>query len=121
MHTSEAGRLGEAAVYKHFTLDGWFVFIDPSGKCPVDLIIYKDGEVRTVSVKTTSSKSSWSDSKWEVQIKTVRSNKTEHKVRPFDPTKVDLLAVYIVPEDRVVVFESSTITQRTAISVDGLT
>ena len=114
LSTTDAGRLGEAAAFKHFVGDGWYVFLDASGKSPVDMVVMKNNLCKTVQVKTTSYKV---NNRWLVQIKTVRPNRTTNKVTHFDPNSVDLLVVYIIPEDRVIVYESATITQRTQLSI----
>jgi hypothetical protein len=114
LSTTDAGRLGEAAAFKHFVGDRWYVFLDASGKSPVDMVVMKNNLCKTVQVKTTSYKV---NNRWLVQIKTVRPNRTTNKVTHFDPNSVDLLVVYIIPEDRVIVYESATITQRTQLSI----
>lgn len=115
--TTDIGRLGEAAVYKALVLDGWFVFTDPSGKCSVDMIAWKDGAARTIQVKTTGYSVG---NKWLVQLKSVRPNRTGNTIKHFDNSAIDILAIYIVPEDRVLLLDSSFITQKTQLSIDVL-
>jgi len=114
MNTTDLGRLGEAKVLAELTALGYYVFTDLSGKCPVDLIIWKDGVSKTVQVKSTDSKRYTS---WVVQLRSIRPNRSGNTIKLWDPSQVDYLAVYIHAENRVVLIESASITQTSALTI----
>ena len=68
-------------------------------------------EVKTTAARTKNNKG------WVVHLKRVRPNKTQNKIHPFDSSRIDLLAVYITPLDRVVIFEAKNLHQRSTLSV----
>lgn len=113
MNTTDLGRLGEIKVAAQLVSDGWYVFFDQSGKCEIDLIAWKDGEVKTVQVKSTGYRVGNS---WLVQLKTVRPNRTGNTIRQWSGIS-DLLGIYLIVEDRVLILESSSITQKNQISI----
>jgi len=79
------------------------------GKGFFDLIVTKDGiKLERVEVKCTKRRTK-SNSGWEVQIKSVRPNRTKSIIRKFDSTRSDMLVVYIEPLDRIVVYNSEDI------------
>lgn len=114
MSTTDAGRVGEAAALSELSKQGWYPFIDISGKCPVDIIAWKDGVTKTFQVKSTSSTKNGS---WEVQIGSIRPNRTGNVIHKFDSGVVDYLVVYIEPIDTVCFIESSGITQGRMLSI----
>lgn len=114
MNTQDSGRIGEIAVAKQYTMNGYYVFFDQSGKCPVDLIVWKDGITSTIQVKTTSYRVGNS---WLVQLKSVRPNRTKNTIKHFDNTAVDYLAIYIIPEDRVIILQASEVTQTSQMRI----
>lgn len=118
MNTTDQGRLGEAKVSAYLVEQGWYVFVDISGKCPVDLIAWKDGETKRIQVKSTSYQQYGS---WTAQIKSVRPNRTGNGIKQYDNAVSDWLAVYIVPEDKVVILESSEITAKNSLAVAKVT
>lgn len=116
MTSSEIGYIGEMQVLAYFTKQGWTVFIDTSGKCAIDLILYKDGEIKTVQVKTCTSRTPYNTG-WNVSLKSVRSNKLANNIKNFDNTAQDILAVYLPSIDRVVCYDSINITQKSALVI----
>jgi len=117
MTTTDSGRLGEAKVIAELTAQGYYPFVDMSGKCPIDIVAWKDGKVYTYQVKATQYQVGKS---WLVQIKTVRPNRSTNVIKQFDNSSVDYLAIYIIPEDRVILMKASEITQKNQISVPTL-
>jgi len=112
---SDLGTIGELKSAAHFAAQGYFVFMDTSGKAPFDLVVYKD-RLQRVQVKSTRTKTP-EDTGWIVTLKSHRPNRSGTKRIPFDNTTCDLLCVYIEPEDRVVVLESATIKSRYGLVV----
>lgn len=109
------GVLGEAAVLKELILLGYTVFTQFDGQSPFDMVAYKDDELYRVSVKSTSVRAE--NGKYVAQIKRVRINSGKNTIFPFDPDSCDILAVYIIPEDRVVLYDAKTITTKTVLQV----
>lgn len=112
----KAGSIGEVSVMKFFILRGFEIYSPISDNSKYDLLVMKDSSVYRVEVKSTSRKRS--NGRYEVQLKSVRSNKKQNKIHLFDCTSIDILAVYIEPEDRVVVYDASAITQKVSMIID---
>lgn len=110
----KSGSLGEIAVMKHFAELGYNVYSAVTENAAVDLVVEFDGEYKTVEVKSTSYQ--YKDG-YKVQLKKVRSNKTENKITNFDPNTVDLLAIYIIPEDKVKILKPNEITAKTEMVI----
>lgn len=100
------GRLAEAKVITWFVENGYEIYLPMQDCTAVDLIVMKDGVPSRVSVKYTSFKE---NQKYRVKLSNVsRQRDGTHVERTFDASSVDLLAVYIGPEDRVVVVPAPT-------------
>lgn len=108
--------LGEAKVLAYFVERGVEVFLPYSDNCHYDLVVYEDGQLKTVSVKYTSA-SNRSGTSWCVTL-TNTSRRNEGLVTsPYD-TAIDILAIYIHPEDRVVLVRDCV--NRTGINIRKL-
>lgn len=105
---SNDGVLGEAKVLTYFVEHGYDVFTQFAGKAPFDLAVYKDGIIYRVSVKSCTYKK---EKAWRVAIGQGST------VRSFDSSKSDLLAIYIVPEDKILIFKSSDLHGKHKISI----
>jgi hypothetical protein len=108
------GNLGELAVAKEFARKGYEIYMPVGDNATHDLLVAKDGKIYRVEVKSTSV---IRGAGYVVQIKKVRSNKTKSKITGFDNSLVDILAVYIVPEDRVVLFDAKTVDVKSTLTV----
>lgn len=109
------GAIGEAKVIARLTEERYHVFNQVTGKAPFDLVAYKDGEMKRVSVKSIEKKNK--DGNYTVQLKSVRSNKTSNKIVNFDNTSCDILAVYIAELDEVLLLNSCDITAKSGLVV----
>lgn len=118
MSTTDAGRVGEAKVLAKLTESGWYPFVDLSGKCPVDILAWKDNQIISVQVKSTATQAP--SGKWVVQIGCVRPNRTGNVIKKFDSTAQDYLAVYIAPVDVVVFVKSSEITAGRSLAIEAV-
>ena len=110
------GTLGEAKALTWFVENDYVVFTQFDGKAPFDLVAYKDDKLYRVSVKSTSSKDS-SSSSWIVELKSTRHNRTKAVRNLFDNSSCDFLAVYIQPEDRLVILKASDIKAKCNLSI----
>ena len=109
------GSVGESKVASELSRHRFHVFIQTTGKAPFDLVVYKDSYLYRVNVKTTQRLDKWGS--WEVQVKSVRSNRTKNKVIPFDSLSCDVLAVYIEPLDRVCFLRASEVSGKCSIAL----
>lgn len=106
------GLVAEAKVLAYFVEAGIEVFLPYADNGEHDMIILQDGVLKTVSIKYTASKTP--SGSWSVTLKNVsRRNHGEVHVKPF--SGADILAVYIAPEDRVVLIEGCT--NKSAVSI----
>ena len=113
------GILGESRAITELIKQGYEIFTQFSGKAPFDFVAYLDGECKRVEVKSTSRRTKY-DTGWEVQLKKVRPNSSRNVITNFDNTSCDILCVYIVPLDIVVVYNSSDIKAKTSMAIqDG--
>lgn len=110
------GILAEAKVMTWFLERDYDVFNQFGGKAPFDLVVHKDDILSRVSVKSTSSRTN--SGRWLVQIGRVRSNRNGNTIYKFSPNEQDILAVYILPEDRVVIIDAKTITTGRMLTID---
>jgi len=119
MTRKEKGDLGEAKAMLYFVENGYSVFLPICHNLPFDFIVYKDQKMQRVSVKSTSS--SGNRVSWCVGLRNVsRRNYGAVCVKLFNNQESDVLAVYIIPEDRVVLFESLSIQNTTALHIRKL-
>lgn len=105
MNTTDLGRIGEAKVIARLTELGWYPFVDVSGKCSIDLIALRNGEIRRIQVK--SCQSSNNGGTWQIQLKSVRPNRTGNVIKFLDITQVDCIAIYLHDIDAVVFVRTS--------------
>lgn len=110
MNTNVKGNIGEAKAIAHFLQEGYEVFVAFGTASKFDLVIHKDGVLQTVSVKMTSGKVN--------DAYTVRLTQITRKGESdFDNSVVDILAVYIAPEDKLVTFDAKKLTNRTRLNI----
>ncbi len=102
MDKGKNGALGEAAVLKELIKQGYTVFTQFDGKSPFDLVAYKDNVLYRVSVKSATIQKGKG---YDVELR----QRGKDRSKDFDKSAADILAVYIVPEDKVVLLETSSI------------
>ena len=108
--------IGKFKAATHLMACGYDVFMEVDGKSPFDLVAHKDGELQRVEVKTTTRRSKYNTG-WEVQLKSVRSNKTKNVIHNFSTENCDILVVYIMPLDKVCMYNTKDITQKTSLII----
>ncbi|MCA1841497.1 MAG: hypothetical protein LC723_14490 [Actinobacteria bacterium] len=116
MDTVETGRCGEAKIVAHLVVNGYEVYSPLFGNTSCDLIVLKDSKIYRVECKTTAF--TRESGRYEVQLRSVRHNKTKNTVHKFDASKSDLLAIYIAPEDRVIILNSIDYDGRSTVSFE---
>jgi Holliday junction resolvase-like predicted endonuclease len=107
------GVLGEAAVLKELIKQGYTVFTQFSGASPFDMVAYKNNILYRVSVKSTECLDRYKTPAYRVKLSQLHYKTTKH----FDNTSCDILAVYIVPEDKVLFFDAKTIYQKHQLNI----
>lgn len=112
MDSNGKGNIGEAKIIAYFLEQGYDVFTSFGTASKIDLVIHKDGLLQKVSVKATAYKDPRCNS-WRVAI----TQSTRKGTTIFDNTKVDLLAVYIIPENRVMIFDAKAIITKRTVSI----
>lgn len=115
MNSVDKGNLGMISISKALTMQGYEVFLPLSENSSCDLVAIKDQVMYRVECKSTSF--SASAVSWGVALRQIRPNRTGNVVKKFDSAKSDLLAVYIVPEDRVEIFNSIDYHDRTTVTI----
>jgi len=101
MDRKTKGRLAEAAVIKEMILLGYEVYTPFSDCAKYDLLARQGTEILRVTVKYCSTQTD--SGGYLVELRQVsRRNNSTVQVDKFDPADFDILAVYIGPEDRVV-------------------
>lgn len=108
------GSLGEIAVQKEFIKLGIEVYSPITDNTSYDMLVNNKGKILKVEVKSTSR---FVEGAYRVGIRRVRSNKKENKVYNFDNESVDILAVYVIPEDKVILYKASDLKVKTEIKI----
>ena len=111
MNSNLQGNIGEAKVLNHFINDGYTVYTPFGTAAKNDMIIEKSNIIKRVSVKTANTKTK--SGKYRVRIRQGKLNKQI----PFDNKTTDILAIYIVPEDRIVLLDSCNIESKYEIVI----
>lgn len=113
-----ATNVGETLAKLYFETKGFFVYTNSSGKSEFDLVLSKDKELFTVEVKTVSSiQESTKGEYFEVQLKTVRSNKTENTIKHFNKTGLDYLVVINLLDLTIAVLDAEDIEAKNALRI----
>lgn len=93
------GANAELKAISYFARIGYDIFTQFSGKAPFDFVAHKDGIMLRVEAKGTVSTNRYGS--YVAQIRSVRSNKTSNTIRHFDSGSCDVLAIYILPTDEL--------------------
>ena len=102
------GSLAETRVIYELSKKGYHIFNQISGKAPFDIVIYKDGVMKRVSIKCCNKKGNTAGT-YQIEIGRVRSNKTSNTIYKFDKDECDILAIYVVEIDEVFYLDPITI------------
>lgn len=109
-------QLSELKVMSGLASQGYHIFNQSSGKAPFDIIAYKDGLCKRVSVKATDSEPN-KVGKYQIQLRRIRSNKTSNKIYKIEENEFDILAIYILKEDKVIYVDISEVIGRSTINI----
>lgn len=111
MNTNLKGNIGEAKALQYFISEGYEVYLPFGTASKCDLIVLKNNITKRISVKTTTSKTS--SGKYRVKIRQSKLNED----KPFDKNSSDILFIYVLPEDRVVILNSMEIDKISEITI----
>ncbi len=109
------GNIGEAKVLVELITQGYEVFLPYSDGSLFDIIVYKNKSIFKVSVKYTSY---IIGNNWQVALRNVsRRNNGEVAIKYFDNSEYDIIAVYIAPEDRVILINAIDVNSKSTLSI----
>lgn len=110
------GTLAEAKAVAELIRLGYEVFLPFADGAPYDMVALKGDKLLRVSVKFTAYEPR--KASWEVTLKNVsRRNDSKIVVKKFSPKDVDMLIVYVQPEDRIVIIDPTTLKNTNALSL----
>lgn len=109
--------LGESKVIYELTKKGYHIFNQVSGKAPFDIVIYKEGVLKRISIKSCAKKPN-TVGNYSIEVGRVRSNKTSNKIYKFSKDECDILAVYIVDLDEVIYLDSEYAHDKRQININ---
>jgi len=109
MDRKTKGRLAEAKVISFLIENDYEVYIPFSNNSKYDVLAYKDGSIKKISIKFTSVKKP--SGTWVVEMRQIYRGNNIINIDKFDKTNCDLIAVYIGPLDKVVLVEPSKATR----------
>ena len=102
------GKIGELKAELYFIENDYEVYKPTNDNAEYDMLINKNGIISRVSVKYTANQAP--SGNWKVALSSVsRRNNSEVIIKRFDNTLVDLVVVYIAPEDRIVLVSADNI------------
>lgn len=115
----KVGNIGELATQLEFAKLQYEVYTPAVDNAKYDMVVASpDGKLLKVEVKSTQCTR---NGNWIVALRKTRHNKTTTTVTDFSNDVVDILAVYIVPLEEVILLEAKKITQKTTLTVCGKT
>lgn len=109
MDRKTKGRLAEAKVITYLIENEYEVYLPFSNNSKYDLICYKDGVIKRVSVKFTSVKKL--SGSWVVEMRQISRRNNHINIDKFDSSEYDLIAVYISPKNKVVLVNATKATK----------
>lgn len=106
MNPRKQGDMGMGIAIGWFACAGYTVALPLTDSQHYDLIVDDGNKLQRVSVKTCTRK--YSSGSYIVGLRTMGGNKTQSKVRKFDPNKIELLFIacssgecYLIPASAV--------------------
>ena len=105
MDRKTKGRLAEAKVTTYLIESGYEVYLPFSNNSKYDVIAIKDGVLKRISTKFTSTKRQ--SGAWTIELRQISRRKNKINIDKFDNSQYDLIAVYIGPKDKVILVDAS--------------
>jgi hypothetical protein len=117
MDRKTKGRLAEVKVIAYLIENGYEVYVPFSNNSKYDVISFKEGVLKRISVKFTSIKRK--SGAWDVEMRQIFRGNNRINIHKFDNTMCDLIAVYLGPLDKVLLIEASKATGRGLLIKDN--
>lgn len=108
MDRKTKGRLAEAKVIAFLIEQGYEVYLPFSNNSKYDVIVYKEGIIKRVSVKYTSVIQN--STTWKVELRQIFRGNGVVNINKFNSKDYDIIAVYIGPKDKVILVDSKKAT-----------
>lgn len=115
MNTIEQGRIGEAMAAHNFIKGGWDVYMPTFGNGKYDMIVTKDGETKTVEIKSSRTKAP--SGNWQFQLRKVRSNKTKNVSTNFESDGIDFIVFCFIETGEVYTTNAAGYDGKTAVTL----
>lgn len=117
MNRKTKGRLAEAKVISYLIEHGYEVYLPFSNNSKYDVLAFKDGSLKRISIKFTSTQKS--SGSWEVEMRQIYRGKNSINITKFDNNHFDIVAVYIGPKDEVILVDAQNVKTR-SVSIKDL-
>lgn len=115
MNNNQLGTVGLLVAQQWFVEQGYSVFTEIDGKAPFDFVIYSNGKLLRVEVKSTER---LKGNSYTVNLRSTRWNRTSLVSKVFDSTKSDLCCVYVAPIKKLFIRPSSVLEGRTSWNIN---
>ncbi len=116
MDTNFQGLFGEQKLILELIKNNFDVFSSISGKSKVDIVAIKDNIVFRFQVKSCNYINKYGT--YEIQLKSVRPNRTENVIHKFDGLSCDILAVYCIFHDTLQYFTCLELDNRSQLNIN---
>lgn len=108
MDRKTKGRLAEAKVIAYLIEQRYEVYVPFSSNSKYDVVAFKDGILKRISVKYTSVRRP--SGTWVIEMRQIYRGNNVINVDKFNKNHCDLIAVYIGPLDKVVLVDATKAT-----------
>ena len=109
------GALAESKVVASLVHARWDVFTPVGGKTPFDLVACRGATLLRVEVKGCGTRRP--NGGFQVNLRSVRPNRTGNTIKYLDPAVSDVVAIYLEPIDVVCFFSTEHLAGRSAITL----
>lgn len=106
------GSIGEAKAKLHFIEQGYDVFSPETINPSVDFIVMKNGEIKTIQVKSSS--------RDEIKLQTCYKVASGNKAKNFDSDPIDYLFVFHQPSDTYKIVDAKLYKGRSSVRYQKL-
>lgn len=113
-----ASNLSEAKVIADLAQKGFHVFTQNSGKAPFDVIAIKDHNptlITRIQVKACYKPNK--NGTYTIQLRTIHTSMKKNTIVKFDSSKCDLLAIYLIQDDKIIYLDPKPLHNTSTIAV----
>ena len=116
MDRKTKGRLAESKVVSYLIENGYEAYLPFSNNSKYDILAVKDGIIKRISVKFTSVKNK--SGAWAVELRQISRRNHRINIDKFDNSEYDFVAVYIGPQNKVVLIDAAMVKTRALLIRD---